>query len=204
MSTDFDLTEDEKDCLQELINVSYGTASASISEILNSFATLNIPQIKLIESFELKEYLISNNKSNEGQYIVSQLIHGSFSGENIFIIDEHSAISMTKVFNEEDEVSSEDVSDVVLEITNILSSATVGKLSELLEAKVSFQAPALDIIKSINEFDDKRVEEFSKVIIISTVLEFKELNICGELILLTKDESINRLRDELAKILEEF
>ena len=200
----FDLTEDEKDCLQELINVSYGTASASISEILNSFATLNIPQIKLIESFELKNYLVENNKSNTSQYIVSQLIHGSLSGENIFIVDENSAIAMTKVFNEEDEVSTEDVSDVVLEITNILSSATVGKFSELLESKVSFQAPALEIIKSMNDFNDKRVEEFSKVIIISTVLEFRDLNITGELILLTKDESIDRLKEELARILDEF
>lgn len=204
MNNDFDLTEDEKDCLQELINVSYGTASASISEILNSFATLNIPQIKLIESLELKDYLINNNRSNESQYIVSQLIHGSLSGENIFIIDEQSAISMTKVFNEENEVSSEDVNDVVLEITNILSSATIGKFCELLESKVSFQAPAIELIKSINDFDDKRVEDFKKVIIISTVLEFKDLNIIGELMLLTKDESIDRLKNELTKILEEF
>ena len=36
MSKDIKLTEDEKDCLQELMNVAYGSATAAITEILNA------------------------------------------------------------------------------------------------------------------------------------------------------------------------
>ena len=32
MNSNIDLTEDEKDCLQELMNVAYGSATAAITE----------------------------------------------------------------------------------------------------------------------------------------------------------------------------
>jgi len=198
------LNEDEKDCLQELINISYGTASASISEILDSFATLKVPRIKLLKSLQLKDYLINNDSSNDIQFVVSQIIHGNFSGENIFLINKDSAFKLAEILNENEDVNIEEVSDVVLEITNILSSATIGKFSELLDTKVSFQAPSLEIIDSLEDFNENRIKDFNEVIIISTILEFDKLNVKGELILLTKDESIKKLKEELQKILEEY
>ncbi len=198
------LNEDEKDCLQELINISYGTASASISEILDSFATLKVPRIKLLKSLQLKDYLINNDSSNDIQFVVSQIIHGNFSGENIFLINKDSAFKLAEILNEDEDVNIEEVSDVVLEITNILSSATIGKFSELLDTKVSFQAPSLEIIDSLEDFNENRIKDFNEVIIISTILEFDKLNVKGELILLTKDESIKKLKEELQKILEEY
>ena len=60
MNSNINLTEDEKDCLQELMNVAYGSAAAAITEILNAFANLSIPKIQIIDSSELKPYLSNN------------------------------------------------------------------------------------------------------------------------------------------------
>ena len=38
--SNIELTEDEKDCLQELMNVAYGSATAAITEIFDAFAKL--------------------------------------------------------------------------------------------------------------------------------------------------------------------
>ena len=46
------LDSDEKDCLQELMNISYGVATAAITQIVNKFATLNIPKIEIVNSIE--------------------------------------------------------------------------------------------------------------------------------------------------------
>ena len=46
------LTEDERDCLQELMNVAYGSATAAITEILDAFAQLSIPKIQIIDADE--------------------------------------------------------------------------------------------------------------------------------------------------------
>ena len=145
MEAKFTLTEDQTDCLQELMNVAYGSATAAISDILDSFATLNIPRIKLINSSQLKDYLAKQIKVNHPQIVAAQLINGKMSGENIFVLDKKSAENMTKVFNEEDEVLKEDVSDVVLEIANILSSSTTSKLVELLSTEVFFSSPSIQV-----------------------------------------------------------
>ena len=52
MKSNITLTEDEKDCLQELMNVAYGSATAAITEILDAFAKLSIPKIQIINSNE--------------------------------------------------------------------------------------------------------------------------------------------------------
>jgi len=57
MKNIIELNEDEKDCLQELMNISYGAATAAISEIIGKFATLSIPCISTISSNQLRAYL---------------------------------------------------------------------------------------------------------------------------------------------------
>ena len=55
--SNIELTEDEKDCLQELMNVAYGSATAAITEIFDAFAKLSIPTIQIINAVDLKDYL---------------------------------------------------------------------------------------------------------------------------------------------------
>jgi chemotaxis protein CheC len=102
--TDIILNEDEKDCLQELMNVAYGSATAAISEILDAFAQLSIPKIKIINAVNFKDYLISELDLNEEHLIALQEISGSFNGENMFVIDKKSATNIALKFGiEEDE-----------------------------------------------------------------------------------------------------
>ena len=48
------------------------------------------------------------------------------------------------------------------------------------------------------------ISNYEKVIIISTKLEFDDLNIHGELFILTTDNSILFIKDKLNKILDEL
>ncbi|MDD2291996.1 MAG: hypothetical protein PHV52_06945 [Aliarcobacter sp.] len=74
------LTEDERDCLQELMNVAYGSATAAITEILDAFAQLSIPKIQIINADELKDYL-SNELNLDVEHLVSlQQINGTLCG----------------------------------------------------------------------------------------------------------------------------
>ena len=82
-----ELTEDEKDCLQELMNVAYGSATAAITEIFDAFAKLSIPTIKIINAADLKDYLAKELNFKDEHFIASQQINGPLNGENMFIID---------------------------------------------------------------------------------------------------------------------
>ncbi len=205
MSKDIKLTEDEKDCLQELMNVAYGNATTAITEILNAFAKLSIPKIQIIEASELKNYLSNELNLNQEHLVALQQINGSLNGENMFVIDKVSATNMANKFSLTNNVIEEDdIQDITLEITNILSSSTISKLAENMETNVSFSAPSIKLLKSIDELNNIFLSQYEKVIIISTKLEFVDLNISGELFILTTDNSILFIKDKLNKILDEL
>lgn len=197
------LTEDQKDCLQELMNVAYGSATAHITEIFDSFAKLSIPRINIIEASDLKEYLSNEINFSKKYLITFQEINGPLNGENMFIIDKESAINMALKFGfEEEELSDDDICDTTLEITNILSSSTISKLAEGIETNVSFSAPTVKIISALGQLKNIFSSNYQKIIAISTKLEFEELNIHGELYILTTNNSINFIKEKLNNILD--
>ena len=205
MSSNINLTEDEKDCLQELMNVAYGSATAAISEILDAFAKLSIPKIQIINASDLKNYLSDELKLNE-EYLVSlQQINGILSGENMYVIDKQSAKNISHKFGlEDEEITDEEIYDIVLEITNILSSSTIGKLAKDIEASVSFSAPTIVNLTSFNQLNNLFINKYEKVIIISTQLRFEDLNINAELLIFTTDNSILYIKEKINKILDEL
>ena len=205
MKSNITLTEDEKDCLQELMNVAYGSATAAITEILDAFAKLSIPKIQIINASELKIYL-SNELNLEVEHLVSlQQINGTLCGENMFVIDKQSAKNIAYKFGlEEDEVNDEEIADVVLEITNILSSSTISKLAEDIDTNVSFSAPTIKTLTSIDQLKNLFISKYEKVIIISTQLKFEDLDINAELFIFTTDNSILYIKEKLNKILDEL
>ena len=205
MNNNISLNEDQEDCLQELVNIAYGSATAAISNILDAFATLSIPQINIIDTKDLKSHLLEHTQVDDSHFVSTQIINGKISGENLFIIGKSSAFNMAKEFGlEDEEINHNELCDVVLEITNILSSSTISKLAQEMNAIVSFSPPHVHILDSISDFDNKYLEKYQKVIIISTQLNFENQNINGELLILTTDDSIVYIKQMLNKILEEF
>ena len=205
MNSKINLSEDEKDCLQELMNVAYGNATAAITEILDAYAKLSIPKIQIINSSELKAHL-SRELNLDVEHLVSlQQINGTISGENMFVIDKQSAINIAYKFGlSEDEINDNELLDIVLEITNILSSSTISKLAEDIDTNVSFSAPTIKTLTSIDQLKNLFISKYEKVIIISTQLKFEDLDINAELFIFTTDNSILYIKEKLNKILDEF
>ena len=197
--------EDQQDCLQELMNIAYGSATSAISDILDAFATLSTPKITILDTKDLKAQLLEHLKVEDSHFIASQVLNGKIAGENLFVIDRDSAVNIAKEFDlEDDEINDNELSDIILEITNILSSSTISKLAQEMDTVVSFSPPQIHIINSINDFENKYLEKFQKVIIISTELNFNNQNIHGELLILTTDDSILYIKHMLNKILEDL
>ncbi len=205
MNTKEILNENERDCLQELINISYGSATAAITEIFDAFATLSIPQIEIIKAKELKDYLSKKVFLSSSHFVCIQQMNGMISGENLFIIDKKSAYNISLKFGlEEQKITDAELSDVILEITNILSSSTISKLAEDMQVSVSFSPPYVKILDTISKLDNQFIKKYQNVIIISAKLKFQDLNIDGELLILTTDKSINHIKKILNTILEKL
>ena len=199
------LDSDEKDCLQELMNISYGAATAAITQIVNKFATLNIPKIEIVNAIEFREYLNKRFNRNSSYFVCSQLLNGNIAGENMFIMDDESIYNLAKEFGlDESEINEDELKDIMLEISNIISTTTISKLCELLDSSVIFSPPSISIVSSMEKYENKYEAEYQHIIIIATELLFEDQNIHGELIILSKDDSILFIKDAIKKILDEY
>ncbi len=205
MNNQIILTDDEKDCLQELMNISYGAATAAISKIINKFATLSIPAIKIISAEDLSKQLLLKLKDNKTFFISNQLINGNLSGQNLFIIDSQSAKNLATEFGlEEEEHNQEDIEDIVLEITNILSSTASSKLAALLNTRIGFSAPTIKYVNSKKDFDCEYEYNYESIIVISTNLQFENQNINAELVFMKHKESFEYLTKRLNEFLDDY
>ena len=199
-----ELNEDQIDYLKELINISYASATAAITEILDEFATLQIPEIKILPISDINPFLKSICNKHIQQYISSQLISGDILGESLFIIDEVSTINLIK--NLQDYcVDEADIEDIVLEINNILTSQTLSNISDEFEFEILFEPPIVDKINSIECFDSSNlIEIYEQIIVISTELVFEKEKIKGNFLILTKNESMKKIKEKINKILQEL
>jgi len=193
------LSEDEQDVLQELVNIAYGNATAVVAEMLEAFATLSIPKIKVIQTQKLlKEF---SSRKNSSYYFSTQAFIGEFSGETAFFINEESANNLSKHLELE---SNEDLDDAILELTNVLTSSLTTRLSQEMDTEVSFALPTISKIP-ISEINEVQTfKQYSQVIVIETELNFIDQKINADIFILTKDGSIQWLKQRLNNILEEM
>jgi chemotaxis protein CheC len=199
------MTDDLKDALKELINISFGSATASIAELFDSFATLHIPEIEIINLSEIQKKILRYYDFDE-LALVTQNFNGGFSGETLFLSDlENSKKIKNIVFDdfESEEYSQEDMNEALLEISNILGVTCVGKLAELLNSDIMFYPPSVKYVNERNILLNVN-EEYKKVIFIDTILEFKDLDISSNLFILMTERSFLWLEESLNKFLEDF
>jgi chemotaxis protein CheC len=193
------LTEDEKDVLQELMNIAYGGATAVIAQMLEAFASLSIPNIQVMQVNELLETF--EKLKSTSYFFSTQAFNGEFSGESAFFINEESADNLARHLELEHK---DDLDDAILELTNVLTSSLTTKLAQELETEVGFSLPSISKVP-LNEINDVQTFQiYSKVIVIDTELNFQDQQINGKIFILTKDESIQWLKIKLNKILDEL
>ena len=194
---DITLTEDEQDVLQELMNVAYGNAASIVAEMLDAFATLSIPNIKIMKTKELlKEF---QNLKGESYFFSTQAFVGEFNGESAFFIDNESAQNLASHLELESE---DDLDDAILELTNVLTSSLTTRLAQEMDTQVKFSLPSISKVPLSEIEKNNTFKQYSQVIVIDTQLNFQDQKINGEIFILTKDGSIEWLKNRLNTILE--
>lgn len=201
------LNEDRKDALTELMNISYGMATSLISDSIEAHANLHVPEIHIVGTEGLENYVNSKTLKENDYYISVQVFINKLDGESIFLIDENSAEQVSNMFMDtsgESVESEEDIVSSIHELSNILTSACVGKIAELLGLEVFFHPPAIDRQSGEKIAEYKNFEKFSKIIVVETVLDFKQEKIHGLLMFLLKESSFDHLLIALDKYIEQY
>lgn len=203
-----ELTQMRRDALQEIINISFGRASASLSELLNMFVALNVPNVQEIDQYKICDELEKRIGVEQDITIVQQLFKGDFSGEVLFSIPSESGIWAIKILSQEggfspDLPKTELEMEVFLEMGNIVIGACMGQFANLLNTSVSYEVPTILLNKdSVANLRSGEQGGDGKALLARTEFQLGDKALTGFLFILFSRRWLNVLYLSLDKFIE--
>jgi len=191
----------QEDTLKELINVSFGVAASLIGDLLESHVKLHIPEISTIaiQDFDTKTCELLGDEKEF--YLTKQRFIGSFNGEVIFVFTPRCANAFCQLLVRDDDALNEaETKSSVLELTNIITSACISQLCELINGQTVFQVPSIERRDATQLERYEKIIGYDNVIVIKTALDVEEKNILGHMFILLN----NRMLEHLQHIMEEL
>ncbi len=209
MGEDYGFTELEMDALREIMNMGFGQAAASLSEIINLYVVLSVPKIALISSQNTAGFIIQEQQDPAALSMVEQFFFGKFSGATVMVVPEEEGKKLLSLFDDSldqsllgDELDSLQ-RDSILEIGNIIIGACVGKIAEMLGDVVRYDPPRFssglprDLSYGAVSGDGKR----GLALVFKTVFQFERQAVTGYLFIVTSEESIRWIKAAIVDFL---
>jgi chemotaxis protein CheC len=205
------LDEEEKDILQEIMNIAFGQAAAELAEIINVFVVLNVPYIRVLKANDLPFYLKTEIKGYDTICMVEQHFWGEFQGSAFLIFPAGSGKELVTIMGEGVDAQFDSVAvdgmekETLMEVGNILIGACVGKVAELLGDRVTYSPPRIVVENHASDAIPADIfDRQSSAIVLRTVFTFNERAVSGFLFLVTKSESIAWLKRSLVEFMEKY
>ncbi|MDY6822248.1 MAG: chemotaxis protein CheC [Thermodesulfobacteriota bacterium] len=204
-------SEEEKDILQEIMNIAFGNATADLAELIDVQVILSIPDIRIMGFNLLPDFL--NETINHGQRnsAIGQKFWGDFNGSGLLFLPSGTEQVLEKFLNVSyrDKISQKEDTELkaglLIEISNILIGACVGKISGLLKTVVSYSPPELLNAEQGNyEFLLKHFEAEQTAIVMKTLFQFDQQDLNGLLLIMTNYESVGWMKKALHEFMEAY
>ncbi len=203
-------SDQEKDILQEIMNIAFGNAAADLSEIIDIYVELTAPKVRLIGAAEIPGHISERMRlGDDGTTLVVQNFWGNFNGMGLLVLPENAGMGLIRVMQDldgdEDRPLANQEREILMEVGNILIGACVGKICELLDTFVTYTPPRIvsEAGRGGRSFLDS-LEEDRFAILLETVFRFESVDINGQLLLITSQDAIEWLRKALNAFMEQY
>ncbi len=194
------VTSEELDALQELINIGVGRAASLLNEMVDSHIRLKIPVVKVLTANDAYEEL-TKRFQNDTLAAVKLRFTGSFYGTASLIFPTDSASTLVAVLTGE-EPGSADLDAVKIgtlsEIGNIVINGVMGSLSNVLKRHLNYTLPVY-LEDTLENLLLSAYESDSKILLAQASFTIERFEIIGDIILIflvgTFDALINAMNE---------
>jgi chemotaxis protein CheC len=141
-----ELNQTQQDALIELLNIGFGRAASSLSQLTGHRVLLEVPQVSVHPIEELNralEAVLSDEVAS-----VHQIFSGPVGGDALLILDYHAAGMLKELLTNEPALPlplDASAREVLTEVGNILLNACLGTFGNILRVQVSFSVPRLNL-----------------------------------------------------------
>jgi chemotaxis protein CheC len=197
---DVELTAVQQDALIELLNIGFGRAAASLSELTGHRVLLEVPQVTIHPVSEVTaslEGVISAEVAS-----VHQIFSGPVAGDALLMLDQSGAAMLKELLTNEPALPlSIDASarEVITEVGNILLNACLGTFGNILHVQVMFSVPRLSLqsVGAILETLRVHREGVRYALVIHAGFKLRDAEVRGYLVIVLSVASLDRLLREI-------
>ncbi len=200
---EFHLTEDQQDCLQELINIAMGQASDQLARYLDTFVYLKVPSI---ESVEAKDLMKTLSQQKNTMAVVSQGFFGyeGIRGESLLVYQEEDSGRIADLLGYEPDELSQD--EQLIDISSILTTTFLNVFAQQIDNRLSYNAPKL--LPNVQEILSEHLQQmpFTWELALKVNINYQvtDYSFNCNMILLIPETAITNIKHVLDRILEEF
>jgi chemotaxis protein CheC len=190
------LSERQKDALTEVINIAFGRAASSLSDLTKHRVVLHVPKVSIHPIGELRAFL--NNYIMGDVATVHQIFKGQVTGDALLILNFDGAIELTNLLAGEmlnDERLNSSRKEALIEIGNILLNACLSTFGNILHVKIMFSMPRLNMQGLTEMLNSLMIdhEELQYALVVSTKFSLRDSEIEGYLLVVFGVSSLERL-----------
>jgi chemotaxis protein CheC len=190
------LTALQEDALVELLNIGFGRAAASLSQLTGHRVLLEVPHVTIHPIDELSEALERVIQTEVAS--VHQIFSGPVAGDALLILDQSGAAMLKELLTNEPALPlSIDASarEVLTEVGNILLNACLGTFGNLLKVQVTFSVPQLNLESLGAILESLRVnqEGVKYALVVHAGFKLRDTEVRGYLVIVLSVASLDRL-----------
>lgn len=206
------LSELQKDLLVEILNTNLGLAASLLSEMVNQKVILSLPSIELQKGNEIDLRPLEKENSEFHTSVLSSMRFGkNFSGNAYLVFPAKKAKYLVDAcLGEEDnqdsqvnvqdrELSAQDL-DVIKEISNIILNAVVGGFGNILDVKLEYSLPQVEMTV-VNSMESSLLPENMHFLSMFNSFYLSKSQVRGMVFIALSVNSENMLLDKMNEML---
>jgi len=194
------LSEDQRDALQELMNVAMGQAADQLARLTDTFVVLSVPRIHSAANIS-EAQLPAIMGAEQMVDITRQSFLGQVRGETFVCFGSRGADQLAELMGyDEDNIQQRE--ELMLDVTNILSGACINSLAEQFEIPVSYGAPSVFSQQApFKQAMNNKALQSHQTLIMEIRLEVKACQFTCDLLLCIAQETVEHVMAVIDRLL---
>jgi len=195
-----ELTVVQQDALIELLNIGFGRAAASLSQLTGHRVLLEVPSVTIHAVGDVAvslEAVIQHDVAS-----VHQIFSGPVAGDALLLLDQSGASMLKELLTNEPALPlafDASAREVITEVGNILLNACLGTFGNILHVQVTFSVPRLSLESVGAILESLRVhrESVRYALVIHAGFKLRDAEVRGYLVIVLSVASLDRLLREV-------
>ncbi len=191
-----ELNHVQHDALVELLNIGFGRAGASLSRLTGHRVLLEVPQVSIHPINKLHEFL---DKVVEDEVAsVHQIFSGPVAGDALLMLDPVAASALKELLTSEPALPlalDASTREVLTEVGNIVLNACLGTFGNLLNLKIGFSVPDINVatVKAVLDSLESAQDGFRYALVVTAGFRLRDAEVTGYVVIVLSVQSLNRL-----------